>query len=452
MRHCGRSRRWAWILLAAGISLATSPVAGDPPVGYETPPTLSASEVLPPELREGPHHRIADEVTNDGYLNTYTIESDFGTFTARGDDLLRVRIDELQALATLSEVSKTEAFAKALAGAAMKPVETVTNVVTQPVETVKGIPSGVSRYFKRTSRKIKKTAKQVEEKLDEAKEAEEAGEDEAEVGEEEGTLARTQEVATDATKSYLGVGGATREWAMKLGVDPYSTNETLQQELSRVASVAAVGSFAVRKATPSLGVIDYLGEVNDMVWTMSADDLEVLNHKRLKQMGLENDEIEALFENPAYSPSRVTSLVSALHGIEGVAGRAELARLAGAATSEEEAFFFQRSAEMLRSYHSEVAPVGEIARGQIWGGGITTEGTCVIALALDYLAWTEDAATALAAATERYRGGTGVERLEIWLAGRASPRARQELEALGWRVEEGARERWIERPTVGAGS
>ena len=33
----------------------------------------------------GPRHRVAEVVTNDGDLNTYTIESDFGVFTPRGD-------------------------------------------------------------------------------------------------------------------------------------------------------------------------------------------------------------------------------------------------------------------------------------------------------------------------------------------------------------------------------
>jgi hypothetical protein len=91
--------------------------------------------------------------------------------------------------------------------------------------------------------------------VEEAGEDEEPGEGEADEG--EGTLDKTQKVASDATKSYLGVGRSMREWAQQLGVDPYSTNETLQQELARVASAASVGSFVVRKATPSLGVIDY---------------------------------------------------------------------------------------------------------------------------------------------------------------------------------------------------
>ena len=87
----------------------------------------------------------------------------------------------------------------------------------------------------------------------------------------------------------------------------------------------------------------------------------------------------------------------------------------------------------------------QILTGELWGGGVTTEGTFAMILALDYLAWTEDAATALSEATARFGGQPGIERFELWLAGRASPRARTELGKLGCTVEEGGRERWLER-------
>lgn len=444
--------------LAAGAGLLLAFTAATEAPVYEAPPVLSADLLLPLGLRQGPHHQVAEEVANDGYLNTYVIESDYGLFTARGDDLLRVRVTEVGALAALSEVTRSEAFTEAAAAAAKRPFETATNVVTRPLGTIKRLPSGVSRYFKRTARKVRKTARKVDEYLDERKEESEGGESEAgadptaagsgdeDVADdgEESTLEKTREVATKTTKRYLGVGRSMREWARKLGVDPYTTNETLRRELERVAGAASVGSFGVRLTAPSFGALDSLGEVNDLVWTRSAADLEVLNVRRLKEIGLGRDEIEALLANPAYSPSRLTGLVAAVHGIAGVRGCDALVRLAGAAASEEEAFFFQRSAEMLRAYHRGVTRLRRIVADEIWSGGLTDRGTLAVTLALDYLAWTEDAAAAFSAAAERYRRRAGVKRLELWLAGRASPRAREELEKLGCAVEERVRERWLE--------
>ena len=452
--------------LAAAVALllfaaAGAPVAAEPV--YEQPPTLSADLLLPPRLLAGPHHRVAEVVPNDGFLNTYTLESDWGPFTARGDDLLRVRIEEIAALAALGEVTASEAFARAAAGAATKPFETAAQVATQPGNTLKRLPSGVSRYFRRTARKVRKTARKVDDYLDERREKEEAaaapapGEETAAAGDEspdagegspedeESTADRAREAAADLTRRYLGVGRSRREWARQLGVDPYTSNEILRHELERVASAASVGSFAVRRLTPGLGVINDLGEVNDLVWRMSGADLEVLNARRLKDMGLGKGEIRALLDNPAYTPTRLTGLVAALHGLRSVYGRGTLVRLAGAADSEEEAFFFQRSAEMLRVYNRRVAPVRRILAGEVWGGGVTAGGTFVMPLAVDYLAWTADAAAAFGDVAGRVRGRAGVERLELWLAGRASPRARQELEGLGYAVEERARERLLER-------
>ena len=448
--------------LAAGACLLLAFAAAAEAPAHEEPPILSADRLLPDDLLRGPHHRVAEEVSNDGFLNTYTIESDYGVFTARGDDLLRVRVQEVAALAALAEVTKSEAFTQAVAAAARRPIEAAAHVIDQPVETLKGVPSGVGRYFKRTARKLKKTARDVDEFLDERKEKSEAAEAqpatdettaaaagdagaEAAAGEEKSTLKKTQETASKATKRYLGVGRSMREWAQKVGVDPYTTNETLRRELERVASAAAVGTFGVRLATPGLGAIGTLGEVNNLVWTTSGADLEVMNVKRLKEIGVGKDEIETLLDNPVWSPSRLTGLVAALHGMGGVQGRGALPSLAAAAESEEEAFFFQRSAELLAVYHREVAPVRQILAGEVWGGGVTDRGTFAMILALDYLAWTEDAATALSEAAARFGGQPGVERFELWLAGRASPRAREELEKLGWTVEEGGRERWLER-------
>ena len=48
---------------------------------YESPPVLSASVLLPAQILQGPHHRVDERVVNDGYLNHYTIHSQFGEFS-----------------------------------------------------------------------------------------------------------------------------------------------------------------------------------------------------------------------------------------------------------------------------------------------------------------------------------------------------------------------------------
>src|SRR5678809_629741 len=83
-----------WILvsavLMAVLGAITLPAFAQQP--YESAPVLSASKILPPELLSGPNHRVQERVTNDGYLNTYQIDSKFGTFTAVSTAVLRKRI------------------------------------------------------------------------------------------------------------------------------------------------------------------------------------------------------------------------------------------------------------------------------------------------------------------------------------------------------------------------
>src|ERR1700736_212016 len=98
-----RKTRWSvGSALFAVLLLGTAfPAVAQQP--YETPPVLSASKILPPELWSGPNFQVREKVTNDGYLNTYTIDSKFGTFTAVSTALLRKRIGEINAMVAMEK-------------------------------------------------------------------------------------------------------------------------------------------------------------------------------------------------------------------------------------------------------------------------------------------------------------------------------------------------------------
>ena len=81
--------------------------------GYEEPAGLRASEILPPELLRGPHHRVDEKVTTDGFRRVYTIHTETGQIEVRGEEKLRERIRELEALATLQEAGGSRDFDRA---------------------------------------------------------------------------------------------------------------------------------------------------------------------------------------------------------------------------------------------------------------------------------------------------------------------------------------------------
>lgn len=66
---------------------------------YESPAVLSASRILPAELLSRPNHRVQERVINDGIVNIYKIDSKFGPFDAVSTAMLRIRIQEINAIA-----------------------------------------------------------------------------------------------------------------------------------------------------------------------------------------------------------------------------------------------------------------------------------------------------------------------------------------------------------------
>ncbi|MGH9465488.1 MAG: hypothetical protein ACRD0X_07550, partial [Thermoanaerobaculia bacterium] len=74
---------------------------------YESPPQLAVAQALPEGRPAGTAYQILDPVANDGFMNTYRLQSAFGTFEVEGRALLLVRGKEIEAMVELSELSKT---------------------------------------------------------------------------------------------------------------------------------------------------------------------------------------------------------------------------------------------------------------------------------------------------------------------------------------------------------
>src|SRR3954468_16679294 len=98
------------LLLSLGLVLIAASVFLRAQEGDEPAPVLKASALLTPALLKGPHHSVADAVTTEGFFHQFTVSSEFGPFEALGRSQLAVRIQEIDALAALQDVSKTEVF------------------------------------------------------------------------------------------------------------------------------------------------------------------------------------------------------------------------------------------------------------------------------------------------------------------------------------------------------
>ena len=64
---------------------------------------LIASDILPKSMLSGEGDSINEQVSNDGFQNTYTMKTDYGVITASSTDELRARIQEVKATRALEK-------------------------------------------------------------------------------------------------------------------------------------------------------------------------------------------------------------------------------------------------------------------------------------------------------------------------------------------------------------
>ena len=186
----------------------------------------------------------------------------------------------------------------------------------------------------------------------------------------------------------------------------------------RSASTAAYLSIKATKLTHNK---------NKILLDNAPEDIRRLCRKHLVQMSVADVVIEEFLGNPNFSPRHETFLVHALAEMEGVKGRDQLVKQALMAESEEDAFVFQRLAELMLGYHNNVKPISEIIPIRRVVAGYTADQILVATLPIDYLQWTERTALGLEAVTRIKDSNRPVKGVEMWITGTLSPRTRQEL-------------------------
>lgn len=405
----------AGLVAVEAISIQTEELLVDAE-GYEIPPVVEAKDILPPATLSGPHFRVDENVSTQGLTNTYTITSDFGSFAAYGNDMLRIREQEIAALAKMTDMKKSKEFADAALKAGESPFKGVGNLITHPVDTITGVPKGVFRYVSRVGELVRSDRSVYED---------------------------------SKAKELIGFGSAKRRVAHQLGVDLYSSNKILQKDLNSVAWASYAGGMAVVVGTMGIGAASQvamlairgassINQMNQVLRDQSSEDIRNRDRKTLEAMGVSKDETEAFLGQDWLSPRHELIITESLAGMKGVLNREAYIKLALTAESEEDAFFFQRTAELLRAYYDQQATLEEI---QVIHGtfpiAYAANKTLVVPLVADYGVWSQQAVglvEAIQAAPKRRE----VEKTQLWITGQLSLRAKNEIEKLGWEVHERA--------------
>ncbi len=299
------------------------------PVGaaYERLPVLQAKSILKPELLKNNNYRVQDQVKNDGLLNHYTVDTKFGTFQAGSTRDLEILLSEIGAIAAMKQVATDDTALASLKQSGQNTVTGLKNLFNVPQATLEGAASGVGSLFNRARE----------------------------------TVGRRESGETEDSKleQLVGISKSKGIIATRYGVNVYSRNKVLQEELDRLGQADFLGGLGVGVATsfvPGVGGLALSASgtarlLNEAINTTPASELWLQNKNKLLAMDMNGDTVELFLNNPSFSPAQSTVLVTALESMKGVANRELFIKVALQASDPDMAKIITRTAVMTAGYH-----------------------------------------------------------------------------------------------------
>jgi hypothetical protein len=293
------------------------------------------------------------------------------------------------------------------------PLQLAHDLINNPVSTLSSVPRGIWGFLNQAGQAVK-----------------------------EATEGRESTPAEgNAVANLTGFSKTKRDLAIKLGVDPYSTNEIFQKELNKVAWPAFLGKFTVSLgmdavsggAGAALTAANWTNTLTEALRDKSPTELRLMNLELLtNHMGIDRAVAVAFLNNNAISPSTQTLLVSALAQLGNIPGQADFIIQATASQDEHDAIAFQQSVQIMANLNKST-PVVRITRLNGLTVCQTKDGTVVVPIQWDYAVWTPMTEQFITALKDRKftPPATGYA---VILTGAASPMTAQALAQRGVNV------------------
>lgn len=398
--------------IVAGFLMVSLPASAAPT--YESPTILKASKILPPNIVKGPHHHVDEKVVNDAYMNLYTLHSEYGDVQVTSTAKLMKYIHEVNAVAKMKEIQGTDEFASGMKDKAGAVVEGAGALITDPVGTVGSTISGVGKMFSRAGESMFGGSR--------------------------------SDAEGSRLGSLLGYAKAKRDIGYHFGIDIYSHNKILQDELDRLSSAGGTGTlimsgllFAVPGgAGIAVSVTGGTQLMENVMRDNAPADLRKINRAKLADMGVNKQVADIFIANGVYTPREQTFLVASLDNMGNTSRRDEYIKFATLTNEPDMAFFRQRQAQMYAAYNARVQPITSFVAVGSTSAGMAKNGNVVFTVPLDHLLWTKGIAGVIRTATQNVAMMEGVNERHLLISGTASDLARQELQKMGWKVQENA--------------
>jgi hypothetical protein len=363
----------------AAITLGHSAIAQSP-APYEQGVLLNAADLLPAELLRGDSHRVRDQVATDGYMAHFEIDTDFGTFTAIGVPQAKTSIAEIEAIRKLVETSKGDLFAEGLKRSIEQPIDAVKNIVTHPVESAKQAPATVGHFFTKVGSAIGRAGGKVKDSI------------------ENDTPAPSGTEIGNAAKNAAGFDKAKLDTAKQLGIDPYSDNARLQEEMDKVTWAFFAGGLPLRigAAVASAGVAvaatNMIG-IPEQTYALTQSELALRDGRSLAAMGIADETIKTFQLYGPLSTTRRHRIVLALEALNGAKGRDLIIQQVNALETPEQVDFLIAALDMLaeRQRSGAATYTSLVVLGRL-PAATHSNGELHVPAPVDHVTWTEEVA------------------------------------------------------------
>jgi hypothetical protein len=399
----------------APLALLFALSAAAPAQSVEQPPSFNAAQ-LPGIKRVGENYTIRNPVKSDGILRIYVLATPYGDITVQGDEMVRMRINELHALALLEKVSNSESFGKALAEAGLSPLKFAGGLIVNPVGTVQNTFTGVGNFFGRMNSGMNNAGKTPD----------------------------------DAMSNLLGVTDQRRELAATYGVDPYTDLPPLAEKLQTLSQAAATGGLVVAGAMMAIPgglaglIVSNLATANklndlgleDVARKYTAAQILDINRDLLKKMGVSDDLSNKLLSNTNYTPIDMAAMVAALDSMSAVRDRSVFVARAAAADGRAIAYVLRRTAELMADDYRKHGGYVRFVSLAAFPYVVTRDGRVMALLPIDALSWTRDTAIGFNQVSNERKRVAPKARGELRITGMATAMAKERLKEQGWTVLE----------------
>jgi hypothetical protein len=362
---------------------------------YEPGVVLDADEVLGRPL-SGTGVEINQQVENDGRFNHFSVRFNGQETQITTSDWLAERLHEEDAIGILREIKQTNAYKKGLDAALEAPLALTRNTLNDPIATIESIPQGISNLFQ-------------------------------DIGSAVSSAGSGQGKGDNAlVKDLIGFNKVKRRLALELGVDAYSSNEILQQELDDVAwSMFAGGAvidvtLAAAPLVASLSVkLSEQANTGSLSWRIPPSTLQQAMVRSVRKQGLTETEIEELVFHKTCTLTHLSSIVTNMEALGPVEGIDSFYRQVARLDTELDCRVHQKTAMLLYLYHNNIEPLQRIDVDPQFAQLLDKNRSRVMVLVADHLAYRPESVRLFNSARVADA---------MWISGQVSPYARQQLD------------------------